>query len=142
MDGDYIGLVSNIQQIFKDFRSAWYLGCTTFCYLMIQILRGKAGFQIPWVTTKIDGLNKEVKTGIVIGVFVLIGFLGAFAQKPLHFTTILDGLLGGLALGVGTVGTRNVVKQGIDLAKQQIRAPAPPEPPLPEKPQDKASEEK
>lgn len=107
-------LISGVQQIFTDFQSAWYLGCTAVCYLIIQVLRGKAGFEVPWVTPKLEGLSKEAKTYIIFVVFGLVGILGAFGEKTVTFVVLADGFLKGLALGVGTVGTRSLVKQGLD----------------------------
>ena len=113
----FVALVDGIRQIFSDYRSAWYLGCTTLCYLFIQVLRGKAGFSIPWLTKKIESMPKEFKTYAIVGIFGLTGFLGTFAGSPVSGGALLDGFLKGLAVGIGTIGTRNVLKQGIEGVK-------------------------
>ena len=110
-------LTSGLVKLFTDFQSAWFLGVTTLCYLCIQILRGKAGFEIPFVTLWLDGKSKESKTYTILLFFSLAGFFSAFANKDVTVGVLVDGLLKGLAIGVGTVGTRSAVKQGIEGAQ-------------------------
>jgi len=107
-------LTAGLTRLFSDFQSAWFLGVTTLCYLVIQVLRGKAGFNIPYLTPWLEKQNKEIKTYAVIIFFSLAGFFASFGADKVTVTSVIDGLLQGLAFGVGTVGTRNAIKQGIE----------------------------
>jgi hypothetical protein len=111
---DYPDLTAGLTRLFSDFQSAWFLGVTTLCYLIIQVLRGKAGFQVPYITPWLDKQNKEIKTYAVIIFFALAGFFASFSADKVTVMSVLDGFLQGLAFGVGTVGTRNAIKQGIE----------------------------
>jgi hypothetical protein len=107
-------LTAGLAQLFRDFQSAWFLGITTLCYLLIQVLRGKAGFEVPYATAWLAKQNKEMKTYVVIALFSLGGFFASFGADKFTVTTVINVLLQGLSFGVGTVGTRNAIKQGIE----------------------------
>jgi hypothetical protein len=115
-------LIDGISQAITDFRSAWFLGAGTLCYLLVQVLRGKAGFSVPYVTPWLEKQSKEVKTYSILLFFALAGAFAAFSATKVTFTVILDGFLKGLALGVGANGTRNVLKQGIEGTQTYLEA--------------------
>ena len=46
-----LGIVEGLRNIFSEFSAGWFVGLSTICYLIIQILRGKAGFKIPFITS-------------------------------------------------------------------------------------------
>lgn len=113
-DFDILGLIDGLRELFQEFNAGIFLGFAAICYLIIQLFRGKAGFKIPFVTKWFEGLSKEVKTYILLGLFGVAGALTSLGADEVTFWTVLDGLLAGIAAGVGTIGTRNVVKQGIE----------------------------
>jgi hypothetical protein len=114
---DMSGVIEGIRNVFQDFNAYWFLGLATLCYLVIQVLRGKAGFEIPYVTAWVEKLSKESKTYIILGLFAVAGVLTSLGVEKVTIWTILDGMFAGIAAGVGTIGTRNVVKQGIESVK-------------------------
>jgi hypothetical protein len=107
-------LTSGLTKLFTDFQSAWFLGLTTLCYLCINVLRGKAGFQIPYVTAWLEKQNKEAKTYVVVLFFALAGFFASFGATKVDVFTVFSGIIQGISFGVATIGTRNLVKQGIE----------------------------
>lgn len=109
-----LDLIDSLTQVFVDFRSAWFLGIVTLCYLFINLLRGKAGFVIPYVTPWLEKQPKEIKTYAILLFFALAGTFTAFSAEKVTFTVILNGFLEGLTFGVGANGARNVIKQGIE----------------------------
>jgi hypothetical protein len=110
-------LITGIGQALNDFRSGWFLGASTLCYLLIQVLRGKVGFSVPYVTAWIEKKPKELKTYTILLFFALAGAFSAFGSDKVNVWVIVDGFLKGLALGVGANGARNVLKQGIEGAQ-------------------------
>lgn len=113
-NGDMTDLINGIQQIFTDFHSAWYLGSAAVCYLLIQFFRGKFNITVPWVTNKLESLSKEVKTGVILGLFGLAGVFMGFAKSPVTVGSVVSSLLGGITLGLTTIGARNVTKQTLE----------------------------
>jgi len=112
-DFDVLGIIQGIREIFQEFHAGIFLGVAAICYLIIQVFRGKAGFKVPYVTAWFERRTKEVKTYIILGLFGLAGGLTALSGD-ISVWSIVDGILGGLAAGIGTIGARNVVKQGIE----------------------------
>lgn len=106
--------IQGIQQAIRDFSAGWFLGISTLCYVVIQVFRGQAGFNIPFVSEWIENQSKEAKTYIILLFFALAGAFAAFASEKVTFLVVLDGFVKGLALGLGTNGARNAIKQGID----------------------------
>jgi len=115
---DSVGVMEYLKQIFTDFHAAWYLGIAAVCYLIIQVLRGKAGFNIPYVTTWIEKLNKEAKTYIILVLFAAAGGLSTLGTDKMDIWVVLTGILDGVTLGITTVGVRNITKQGIEKIAQ------------------------
>jgi len=107
-------LSSGLVKLFTDFQSTWFLGLTTLCYLSINILRGKAGFQIPYVTAWLEKQSKEAKTYVVVLFFALAGFFASFGAAKVDVFTVFSGIIQGISFGVATIGTRNLVKQGME----------------------------
>ncbi len=122
-----LDLTQSIEQAINGFRTSWFIGASLCCYLVTQVVRGKAGFQIPYLTPWIEKQNKEAKTYAILLFFSLAGGFAAFGSEHVSFSVVLDGFLKGLALGVGANGTRNIVKQGIDGAKTYIENKKQPE---------------
>jgi hypothetical protein len=113
-------LIDGISQAITNFRSAWFLGAATLCYLLVQVLRGKAGFSVPYITPWLEKQSKELKTYSILLLFALAGAFAAFGSEKVTVVVILDGFLKGLALGVGANGARNVIKQGIEGSQTYI----------------------
>jgi len=116
---DYVELVDSIRTALVSFRSGWYLGCTALCYIIIQLMKGKAGFDIPLITPWVESLSKGRKTGFILGLFSLAGLIAVFGSPDWKVMDLVDGALKGLALGLGAIGTHTAVKQGSDAAKPQ-----------------------
>lgn len=112
-----LDLTQSIQQAINGFRVAWFFGASMCCYLLVQIFRGKAGFEIPYLTPWLEKQSKEAKTYTILLFFALAGMFTAFGSERVTVGVIIDGFLKGLALGVGTNGVRNTVKQGIEVAQ-------------------------
>jgi uncharacterized membrane-anchored protein YitT (DUF2179 family) len=107
-------LIDVVQRAITDFRSGWFLGCSTLCYVLVNVWRGKAGFQIPYLTPWIEKQPKEAKTYIVLLLFAFIGFFTAFSAQKVTFAVVFNGFLQGLGYGVGAIGARSAIKQGIE----------------------------
>lgn len=107
-------LTAGLVQMFSDFQAGWFLGTTTLCYLLINVLRGKAGFVIPYVTPWLEKQNREYKTYVIIIFFALSGFFASFGAQKVTVLAVLNGLLEGLSIGMGTIGARNTIKQGLE----------------------------
>lgn len=119
MEGlEIIGILEGVKEMFQDFRAFWWLGLSSFFYLLIQILRGKAGFKVPWITKKLEDLPKELKTFVILGLFGVAGLLSTFGGESLSFWAFAENFFNGLILGVGTIGVRNGAKQGIEGIKK------------------------
>ncbi len=113
-DFELLGLVEGLRVLFAEFHAAWFLGVATICYLVIQVFRGKAGFNIPFITKWFEKLPKEAKTYIILGTFGLAGAFTSIGDGPVTFWTIMNGFLVGVVAGMGTIGTRSAAKQGIE----------------------------
>jgi hypothetical protein len=109
-----LDLTQSIQQAINGFSVAWFFGASMCCYLLVQIFRGKAGFEIPYLTPWLEKQSKEAKTYIILLFFALAGMFAAFGSEHVTIGVIIDGFLEGLALGIGANGVRNTVKQGIE----------------------------
>jgi fluoride ion exporter CrcB/FEX len=106
--------VNALQHAITDFKSGWFLGAITLCYLCINVLRGKAGFNIPYLTEWLEKQKKEVKTYAIVGFCIAVGFFSSFASPKVTVSVVVNGIIEGLAYAAGIVGVRNVVKQGIE----------------------------
>lgn len=108
---DTTGLIDGLRLVFQDAHAAWYLGVATFLYLIIQVLRGKAGFKVPKVTDWFNNLKSKVtKVYIILFLFCASGALNSLKNPEWDFWTIMDGILAGLSVGVGTIGVRQAIK--------------------------------
>lgn len=115
MEGlDVLGILEGIKEMFTDFKAFWWLGLSSFFYLVIQILRGKAGFNIPWVTKKLEKLPKEIKTFVILGLFGVAGLLSTFGGESQGFMSFVENFINGIICGVMTIGVRNGAKQAIE----------------------------
>jgi hypothetical protein len=112
--GDFF---TSLSQAFTDFRAGWFLGSATLCYLIINMLRGKAGFSVPIITPWLEKQPKELKTYVIYGFFALAGLFKSFSVEHVTFGVVCNGFLQGLTLGLLTNGVRNGVKQGIEGAQ-------------------------
>lgn len=115
---DSIGILEGIKTMFQDFRAFWWLGLSSFLYIVIQILRGKAGFEVPWVTKKLEKLPKELKTYVIIGLFAICGLLTTFGGDSMGVWDFFENFINGAILGITTVGVRHGAKQGIEGIKK------------------------
>lgn len=115
MDFDLVGLIEAARGVFENFRSGLFLGLSGLLYLVIQILRGKAGFAVPFITDKFNSIKSAaLKTWIILGLFAAVGGLTAVTTCVVSFNCILDGLLAGLTLGFGTLGIRETSKKTLE----------------------------
>lgn len=113
------GLFGALQEMFQDFNTLWFIGLATFCYIVIQVLRGKAGFAIPGVTKFLEEkLSKEAKTYLIHLLFGIAGLLTSLEVEKVTFWTLLNGFLAGVVTSWTTNGARNTVKQGIEGIKK------------------------
>lgn len=111
MDFDIVGLITALQGVFENFKAGIFVGVSYALYLVIQLLRGKGGFSIPFITDKFNSIKSAaVKTWIIVGLFVVVGGVTAVANGGLSFTSVYSGLLAGLTLGLTTLGCRTVSK--------------------------------
>lgn len=115
---EMLGLAEGLREMFSEFEAGWFVGLATVCYLVIQVLRGKAGFEIPYVTAWIEKLPKEIKTTIIVSLFGISGSLLSLSSDPVTFFTLVDGFFAGVATGLGTIGARSVSKQAIEGVKK------------------------
>jgi hypothetical protein len=111
---DILALLESLRELFQDFHASLWLGLAAVLYIAINILRGKLGFNIPFVTklwNKIE--SKALKTGILLGLFGLAGGITALASAGVTIWLFLDGVIAGLALGVTTIGARHTAKTAL-----------------------------
>jgi len=122
------GIIATLRQLFQDFQAGWYIGVATVLYLLIQILRGKAGFNIPLVTKFFDKLpNKNIKTWVLLFLFGVAGGLVTLGSQNPSFLGFMDGALGGITVGLTTIGTRHAIKvttesNSVQKLKSQVKA--------------------
>ena len=125
-----LGLLEGLREVFTNLQAGPLLGVCTILYLVINVLRGKLQFgetvvKIPWLTDKFNSLEKEWKTGIILGLFGIIGIITGVADGAGDFWSIVDSLATGLLVGGATIGLRNGVKQTTSGTKKivdQIKA--------------------
>lgn len=111
MDTDIVNLIVSARDVFDNFRSGIFVGLSCLFYLFIQILRGKAGFTVPFVTEKFNSIKSTaIKTWVVVGLFAVIGSLTSISKCGFSFNVLFDGLLAGLSVGFATLGFRSVSK--------------------------------
>jgi len=111
---DVMTLIEQLNSALDGFKSGVCIGVAALCYLFIQLLRGKAGFDIPYATAWIESLNKVSKTLVILGLSAAAGALTAISASGFGVLIIIKGILGGLGTGLMTIGVRNVAKQSIE----------------------------
>lgn len=104
-------VIDAIKMTISNFNSGIFVLLSAICYLLIQLLRGKFGFSIPYITEKIESLKKEVKTILIVSLFVIAGITSNISIENFNFYDVFNGLIDGLLLGLTTIGARNTVKQ-------------------------------
>lgn len=112
---DFTGVLEALRQLFSDFSAGVYIGCAAILYLAINVLRGKAGFSVPFITklwNKIE--SKAVKTYILLGLFGIAGGLLTLGSKESGIWLFLDGFLAGIGMGIGTLGLRHATKTTLE----------------------------
>jgi len=108
---DISEIVETMRQLLRDLHAGWYIISATIIYLVINILRGKAGFDIPFVTKLWNKIqSKAVKTYIILGLFGLAGGLLSIGQPNADVWLFLDAFLGGIAFGCSVLGIRHTAK--------------------------------
>jgi len=118
---DFTGIIETLRQLFSDFSAGVYIGCAAILYLLINVLRGKAGFAVPFITklwNKIE--SKAVKTYILLFMFGLAGGLLTLGADKWTIWLFLDGFLAGIGMGIGTLGLRHTTK--ITLETDSVKA--------------------
>jgi len=115
---DPTAAIQALREVFQDFSAGLFIGFATICFLVIQVLRGKAGFEIPFVTKWLEKLNKEIKTTIILVLFGIAGALASLGADEVTVWTVIDGVLAGLATGFTTIGVRNTAKQSYEGVKK------------------------
>jgi hypothetical protein len=114
MEGDVTGLIAGFQQLFKDFHAAWFIGLSTFLYIVIQILRGKFGFSVPFITAAFEKLPALAKTYILLGLFGVAGGLMTLGMDKFSIWLFLDGMLSGVTTGLTAMGIHEAGKKHIE----------------------------
>lgn len=112
---DFTGVIEALRQLFSDFHAGVFVACASILYLLINMLRGKAGFSIPLITklwNKIE--SKAVKTYILLGMFGLAGGLLTLGAEGWTIWLFLDGFLAGIGMGIGTLGLRHATKTTLE----------------------------
>jgi hypothetical protein len=113
---DLSGIADGIQQAFTDFKGGWFIACSTVIYIIIQILRGKLGFNIPWVTAKFEALPGGLKSCILLVLFAIAGGLVTL-NAGFNIWVFLSGAVTGISTGLAAMGTHQVIKQNIQTVK-------------------------
>jgi len=115
MDFDLVGLIGAARGVFDNFRSGVFIGISGLLYLVIQLLRGKCGFAVPFITEKFNSIKSQaLKTWIILGLFTAVGALTSLSSGTFAFGSLLDSALAGLTLGFGTLGFRVASKNTIE----------------------------
>ena len=112
---DFTGIIDAFRQLFQDFHAGVYIGVAAILYLIINILRGKAGFSVPFITklwNKIE--SKAIKQYILLGLFGVAGGLLTLGSKESDIWLFLDGFLAGVGMGIGTLGLRQAAKTTLE----------------------------
>lgn len=108
-------LIESLRGLFQDFHAGSFIGISSILYILIQVLRGKAGIDIPWLTTAWNKIeSKSVKTWIILGLFGLTGVFTALGSEEVSFLSVIDSLLAGLGVGLGTLGFRTAAKNTME----------------------------
>lgn len=108
-------MFESLRELFQDFHAGPFIGVAGVLYIVIQILRGKGGFDVPWLTTAWNKLeSKAVKTWIILGLFGLTGVFTALGNGETDFWRLVDALLAGMGLGFGTLGLRSTAKNTME----------------------------
>jgi len=112
---DFTGIIEALRQLFQDFHAGIYIGVAAILYLVINVLRGKAGFSVPFVTKLWNKIkSKAVKTYILLGLFGIAGGLLTLGSKESDIWLFLDGCLAGIGMGIGTLGLRQATKTTLE----------------------------
>jgi hypothetical protein len=112
---DFTGIIDALRQLFQDFHAGIYVGVAAILYLVINVLRGKAGFSVPFITklwNKIE--SKAIKTYILLGLFGVAGGLLTLGSTESDIWLFLDGFLAGIGMGIGTLGLRQAAKTTLE----------------------------
>jgi hypothetical protein len=112
---DGLGMLEGLRGLFQDFNAGIFLGLASALYIVINVLRGKAGFNVPWITKQFNKIkSKAGKNAILLALFGLAGGLTTLNSADPTVWLFLDGVLAGISLGVGTIGSRHVIKSVAD----------------------------
>jgi hypothetical protein len=121
-----LGLIESLRGLFQDFNGGLFVGLTSVLFILINILRGKSGFKIPWLTKAFEKIkSKAAKTWIILGLFSLTGGLMTIGEG-FAIWIFLDGLLAGLCVGFTTLGVRHGIKttnesDGVTKLKEKMK---------------------
>jgi len=112
---DISGVVETIRSMLQDLHAGWYILAATLLYVIINVLRGKAGFKVPFVTKLWDKIkSKATKTYIILGLFGVAGGLLSLDQPKVDIWVFLDAMLGGVVFGCSVLGIRHAAKATMD----------------------------
>ena len=118
---DILALLESFRELFQDFHASVWLGTAAVLYIVINVLRGKLGFNIPFVTklwNKIE--SKALKTGILLFLFGVSGGLTTLASAGVTIWLFLDGMIAGIMMGVTTIGVRQTAKATMESNSVQV----------------------
>lgn len=112
---DTTQLIESLRELFTKFNAGLFIGISACLYVIINVLRGKAGFKVPFITKLWNKIqSKNFKNWAILFLFGVAGGLVTLGADQFTIWLFLDGFLAGIGTGIGTIGTRHVLKNSME----------------------------
>lgn len=108
---------TQIGDVISSFSGGVYLGVAAACFFLVQLIKGKFKVKIPYVTAWLEGRGAAAKTYILWGLYAIAGGVLSLGAEHVTFWSVVNGIIAGLAVGLGATGAHTGVKQSIDAVK-------------------------
>lgn len=110
-----MGLLEAVHEFIGNINAGVYAIVISGLYILINILRGKAGFDVPFLTKAWNKIkNKHIKTSIIMGLFALVGGITTLQEGNLGFWNFIHGMVGGIIVGWSVLGVRHQSKAAME----------------------------